>query len=344
MVGLKDLSRKTGFSITTVSRALAGYNDVSEQTRQQIIQAALEMGYQPNEVARQLRNQRTQTIGLIIPSNDHIFSEGFFDQLLRGIGDAAGEARYDLLISARAPGADELEAYKRIVGGNRVDGIILARTRQHDERIAYLKRVNHPFVVSGRATPDEDSDFPYIDVDSQAGIQTAATHLIRLGHTNIGLILPPPEIAYTEYRRRGYQQALDAARIPYRPDWVIYGDLMQSGGYAGMNALLDSHPNLTAVVCCNDLMALGAMHAIQARGLVVGQQIAVVGFDDVPVAKYAQPPLTTVRQPIYEIGRRLVELLLPIIAGQTPPITGILMPTELIIRESCGAQIQPKGR
>lgn len=340
MVGLKDLSRKTGFSITTVSRALAGYDDVSAQTRQQIMQAAHEMGYQPNEVARQLRRQRTNTLGLIIPANEHGFSEGFFDQLLRGIGDAAGEARYDLLISSRAPGVDELDTYKRIVGGNRVDGMILARTRQHDPRITYLKKVGHPFVVSGRTAPDEITDFPFIDVDSQAGIYTATAHFIALHHRQIGLILPPVDVAYTEYRRRGYAQALQDAAIDYQPDLVIHGDLRRSGGFESMVHFMEHRPDITAVVCSNDLMAMGAMQAIQARGLVVGRDIAVIGFDDLPDVEYTHPSLTTVRQPIYEIGRRLVELLIPIAQGQPPQETQVLLPTELIIRESCGSHNQ----
>lgn len=343
MVGIKELAQKTGFSITTVSRALAEYSDVSAETRAFIRQTAREIGYQPNEVARQLRRQRSNTLGLIIPTYDHSFSEGFFSQLLHGIGDAAGDARYDVLISARSPGDDELEAYKRIVGGNRVDGIILARTRQHDPRIAYLKQVGHPFVVSGRTAPDEIPDFPYIDVDSQAGIYAATQHLIAHGHRQIGLILPPPDVAYTDYRRRGYADALSDAGIAYQNEWVFSGDLRRSGGYQGMYHLLDHHPTLTAVVCSNDLMALGAMQAAQVLGRIVGRDIAVVGFDDLFDAEYAHPPLTTVRQPIYEIGRRLVDLLIGIIQGHPPQETQILLPTELIVRESCGTHIGKGG-
>ncbi|MBW4438320.1 MAG: LacI family transcriptional regulator [Pleurocapsa minor GSE-CHR-MK-17-07R] len=343
MTRLKDLSLKTGFSITTISRALAGYDDVNEQTRQQIIRAAQEMGYQPNEVARQLRAQRTQTIGLIIPTHDQPFSEGFFDQLMRGIGDAAGESRFDVLVSARAAGDDEMESYKRIVGGNRVDGLILARTRHHDERIAYLRKAKMPFVVSGRAAPDEATDFPFIDVDSQAGIQHATAHLIALGHTRIGLVLPPPEIAYTEFRHRGYADALAAAGIPYDAGLVLHGDLMRSGGAACMRHFIETQAGLTAVVCSNDLMALGAMQAAQGRGYRIGHDMAIVGFDDLPISEHANPPLTTVRQPIYDIGRRLVELLLPIILGRPPQETQILLPTQLIVRESCGASSSRKG-
>jgi LacI family transcriptional regulator len=334
MVRLKDLAQKTGFSITTVSRALAGYNDVNEHTRQQIMSAARELGYQPNEVARQLRTQRTQTIGLIIPSHDRNNSNDFFSELLRGIGDGAAQQRYDLLISAQHPGEEEMLAYQRIVGGNRVDGLVVARTRQHDPRIAYLTSVRCPFVVAGRSAPDEPSTFPYIDVDSQTGIYTATAHLIEQGHQQIGMILPPREMAYTEYRHRGYAAALQEANIPYDSHFVVYSDLTRSGGYASASQLLQQHPQITGLVCANDLMALGAMSAVQERGFIVGKEIAVTGFDDLPAAEYAHPSITTVRQPIYEIGRRLVNMLIRIITGDTPEETHVLMPTTLVVRDS----------
>ena len=333
-VTLKDLAEKTGYSITTVSRALAGYDDVNAKTRQHIMDTAVEMGYQPNMIARQLRSQRTQTLGLIIPFRDQSFSNDFFHQLMLGIGDQAALAGYDLLISAQTPGEHEMAAYQRIVGGNRVDGMILARTRHHDPRIAYLKKLSHPFVVYGRSAPDESSDFPYIDVDSQVGIQSAVTHLIEQGHQHIGLLLPPEEMAFTEYRLQGYRSALEASDLPYEPGYVLYGDLLCSGGYTGAQTLLDHFPQLTALAACNDLMALGAMSAVQAQGRIIGQEFGITGFDDIPAAEYAHPPLTTIRQPIYEIGQRLVQMLLGIIDGEPLHETQFTLKPELIVRIS----------
>jgi LacI family transcriptional regulator len=335
-VKLKDLAAKTGYSITTVSRALAGYSDVSEKTRQQIMAVANSLGYQPNMVARQLRSQRTHTLGLIIPANERSFSNDFFSLLMMAVGDAAAPKHYDLLISAQVPGEEEMAAYQKMVGGNRVDGMILARSRRNDPRIAYLKTQNLPFAVSGRAAPGEVSDFPHIDVDSQAGIRCVVEHFIGLGHRAIGLILPPDDVAYTGYRHQGYRDALAQASLPYRSAYVITGDLLRSGGYQGAQALLDRHPELTAIVACNDLMALGAMSAIQGRGLQVGQDVAVAGFDDIPAAEYAHPSLTTIHQPIYEIGQRLFRMLIGIIEGASFDETQIILPTRLIIRASSG--------
>jgi LacI family transcriptional regulator len=336
MVKLKDLAEKTGFSVTTISRALGGYSDVNEQTRQHILDAARELGYQPHEPARQLRNQRTHTIGLIIPANDQSFSNDFFNLLLRGIGDAAALEGYDVLISAQPPGKDEMAAYQRFVGGGRVDGMIVARTRQADERLQYLKKLKHPFVVSGRGSPTEESDFAYIDADSQTGLRDAAAHLIALGHREIALILPPPDIAYTEFRRRGYAEALESAGIPYRAEYVLHGDLMRPSGSILTHVLLDHYPTITGIVCANDLMALGAMSAAQTRGLVVGRDLSITGFDDIPPAEYAHPALTTVHQPVYEIGQRLLHMLVQLITRKTPPETQILLPASLIVRESTG--------
>jgi LacI family transcriptional regulator len=336
-VKLKDIAHKTGYSITTVSRALAGYDDVNHETRQQIIAVANSLGYQPNQLARQLRSQRSYTIGMIIPVDDHSFSDDFFTQLILGIGNAASHERYDLLISSQpASSQEEMEAYRRIVGGHRVDGIIVARTRCNDTRIVYLQQRRHPFVVSGRNAPGERSDFPYIDVDSEAGIYLATQHFTELGHRHIGLILPPRDIAFTEYRHTGYRDALVQAGIAYRPEYVLYGNLLRSGGYHGARDLLDHHPELTAIVACNDLMALGAMSAIQGRGLRVGQDIAVSGFDDIPAAEYAHPSLTTIRQPIYEIGLQLTQMLVALIAGQSLLESQLILKPTLVSRESSG--------
>lgn len=335
-VTLKDIAKKSGYSITTVSRALAGYADVNDKTRRRIAEIANELGYQPNLLARQLRNQQTQTMGLIIPLADNSVSNEFFSQLLLGIGDAVSRVGYDLLISAQAPGETEMAAYRRIVGGKRVDGMILARTRQNDERIAYLKQLNHPFIVNGRAAPDEVSDFPYIDVNSQAAIQSAVAHLVMLGHEDIALILPPPEMAFTEFRHNGYREGLAAAGLPYRPEYVTHGDLLRSGGFLNANALLDQHPQITAIVACNDLMALGAMSAAHGRGLQVGSDLSITGFDDIPAAEYAHPPLTTAHQPIYEIGQRLVGILYGLITGAEQQETQIVLSSTLVVRASTG--------
>ncbi len=337
-VKLKDIADKSGYSITTVSRALAGYDDVNESTRQAIIELAISMGYQPNQVARQLRSQRTNTIGMVIPANDQGFSDDFFSELMMGVGHAASTHGYDLLLSAQTSTQKEMDAYYRIVGGNRVDGVVVARTRKNDPRIEYLQKMHHPFVVSGRRAPGRDSDFPYIDVDSQAGLRRMVAHFVKQGHRKIALILPPAEMAFTDYRLQGYKDGLAEAGISFSEQYTFYSDLKRDGGYDCANYLLDSYPELTGIIACNDLMALGAMSAVQERGLRVGQDIAIAGFDDIPAAEFSHPPLTTIRQPIYEIGERLIEMLLKVIQKQPLENPHVLLQPTLILRESSGGQ------
>jgi DNA-binding LacI/PurR family transcriptional regulator len=337
-VTLKDIAEKAGFSVTTVSRALGGYDDVNEGTREHILRIARDMGYQPNLIARQLRSQQTQTIGMIIPASVGGMEDDFFSLLLKGVTHAATRHHYDVLVSAQFSEAEEMAAYQRIVGGRRVDGVVLARTHRGDPRIDYLRQMRHPFVVSGRLADDERSDFPYIDADSRTGLRAMVEHMVAQGHRNIGLILPPPDLAFTSHRRQGYRDGLIRAGLDYREAYITHGDLTRASGVAATTALLDAQPALTAIIACNDMMAIGAMTAIQERGLTVGDDIAVGGFDDIPLAAHTQPPLTTVRQPIYEIGVGLAEMLIHMIADDPPetPESRLLQPT-LIIRDSSGS-------
>lgn len=333
-ITLKDIAARSGFSVTTVSRALGGYDDVNENTRAHIISVAQELGYHPNLIARQLQSQNTQTIGMIAPASLNGLHDDFFSLLIKSVTQTAARHHYDLLISAQLPDDDEMDAYRRIVGGRRVDGVILARTHQDDARITYLKSVKFPFVVAGRAALGQPADFPHISADSQAGIQQLVRHFVAYGHQHIGLVLPPPSIVFTAYRLLGYQDGLRDAGLAYDAAYVIHSDLTRQGGYKAAQTLLARDETLTAIIACNDLMALGAIEAIQANGRVVGEHVAVGGFDDIPQAQHAG--LTTLRQPIYDIGEQLTVMLLQLIAGQAPAQTGILLEPQLIVRASSG--------
>jgi LacI family transcriptional regulator len=335
-VTLKDIALKSGFSITTVSRALAGYDDVSEKTRAHIYAIANELGYQPNQVARQLQGQSTNTVGIITPMRQDYQDDDFFSVLLKGITFAASQHNFDVLMSVAIPGTTELEAYRRFAGGKRVDGMILARTYRNDPRINYLKSIDFPFVVGGRAAPHEQSDFPYIDYDSQFGIATLVTHFIGYGHQHIGIVLPSEELAFADYRFQGYRKALQQAGIAFNSSYTERSDLTYEGGQNATQKLLDRHPEITAIVGCNDLMALGAMSAIQHRNLQVGEDIAVGGFDNIPAAERSTPPLTTISQPIYELGQKLTNMLIQIIDDAPVPNIQRLITPGLIVRESSG--------
>jgi LacI family transcriptional regulator len=337
-VTLKDIAHRAGVSITTVSRGLADYDDVAAETRQHIRQIAQEMGYRPNLLARRLQKQRTDTIGFILPTFGPRFSDPFFSEFLAGIGNEAAAHEYDLLVSTHAPDSPgERQAYLRAAQGGWVDGLIVVRTREDDARIRLLHEHRFPFVAFGRSCCD--LDFPYVDEDSVAGMRLLAQHFIDLGHQRIGFIAPPDHLMFGRLRREGFLQTMAANGLEVAPEWLVEGDLTQRGGAEAAGQLLGL--GVTAVIAGNDLMAIGAINRFQQSGLQVGRDIALGGFDDIPLAAYANPPLTTIHQPIYEIGRQVCAMLIALISGLTPEPAHILLEPTLVIRESSGSPLAP---
>jgi LacI family transcriptional regulator len=333
-VTLKDIAREVGRSVTTVSRALDDYDDVSPETRALVRRVAAEMGYTPSSLAQRLQKQQAETIGLILPTFGPRFSDPFFSEFITGVGNQAADLGYDLLVSTRPPGESELQAYRQNVQGRRVDGFIVVRTRREDARIQYLRESGFPFVAFGRT--EGENDFPYVDEDSQHGMQLLAEHLLELGHRRIGLIAAPTDLMFTQYRVQGLSQGLERAGIYLDDRLVRVGDLTQRGGYTQASLLLDLAVPPTAIVACNDLMAFGAMSAAQERGLEVGRDIAITGFDDIPMAEYSHPPLTTLHQPVYQIGEKVCLMLIQRLAGETLEEEHIILRPRLVLRQSSG--------
>jgi LacI family transcriptional regulator len=335
-VTLGDIAKKVGFSVTTVSRALGGHDDVAEKTRRLIVQTAEEMGYRPNITARRLQQQRTDTLGFVIPTSGPRFSDPFFSELLAGMGNEAAIHDFDLLVSAHAPDTpEETHAYERLVRERRVDGVMLTRTRVTDARIAYLLEQDFPFVAFGRT--QVTGSYAWVDVDGELGVFNAARHLIELGHRDIAIILPPADLQFTVYRRAGFYRAMEAHGLTVNPEWEANGDLTERGGYAVARRLLAGSGRPTAIIAGNDLMAIGAMRSAREHGLDVGHELSVVGFDDITLAENAHPPLTTVRQPIQEIGRRVCRMLVQMLSGERSEKDRCqVFEPKLVIRESIG--------
>lgn len=338
-VTLKELASHLGLSITTVSRALAGYDDVSAATRRRVVEAARRLGYRPDPLGQRLRKGRTEAVGLVIPTPPGHFGDPFFLELAASLGESLQAHGLDLLVTACAPGPSELECYRRLVEGRRVDALVLARTRRHDERIRYLASRGVPFVCHGRS--ELALSFPYLDVDGEQGFLEATRHLIRLGHRRIGLINAPPELNFSRFRARGYARALEEAGIAWDDALVVTGDLTEEGGYRAARELLARPGRPTAVLCANDWMAIGAMHAAREEGMQPGEDLAVIGYDDIPVARFTHPPLTTLRQPIREAGRRLTEMLVAFMAGTPAEALQEVWVPELVVRGSDGPPRAP---
>lgn len=332
-VTLKDIARATGFSVTTVSRALNDYDDVAAETKARIKQVAQELGYYPSATARQLQKRSTDTIGFIIPTFGPRFSDPYFSELLAGVGNEAAEHDFDLLVSTRSPGEEEEEqTYRRLVNSRRVDGLLVVRTRQKDWRITYLHEQGFPFVAFGRS--DLALDFPWLDVDGASGLEQVIQHLIDRGHRRIAFISAPESLMFSYYRMGGYKRAMEKNGLKFFEDMVAIGDLTQRGGHQAAQQLLSLSPPPTAIAVCNDLMALGAYNAAHELNLVIGRDIAITGFDDIPLAEHANPPLTTVHQPIYQIGTTICRMLIQLIRNEELEERQVLLEPQLVVRES----------
>jgi LacI family transcriptional regulator len=217
----------------------------------------------------------------------------------------------------------------------RVDGMLVVRTRRRDQRIAYLLRKNFPFVAFGRS--DLENDYPCLDVDGREGMRQITQHLIDLGYRRIAYINAPTDLVFASHRLAGYKEALATNDIPFDKNLVVAGALTERSGHEAATRLLARDPRPDAIAACNDLMAFGTISAARKLGLTVGRDLAVTGFDDVPLAAHAHPPLTTVRQPIYTIGRRICRMLVHILEDSRLEDRQVLLEPKLIIRASSAA-------
>lgn len=334
-VTIRDVAEKLDLSVTTVSRALAGYDDVAESTRQRVIQMADEMGYTPSHAARQLRRKRTDTIGLIFPTLGKRFSDPFFNEFMAGVGDEASQHNYDLLVSVAEPGEPERSTYQRWVQSRRVDGFVLVRIRRQDWRIQYLSDASFPFMSFGRSQTINGA--PHIGVDGRAGMLALTRHLTSLGHRNIAFIGAPPDLTLSRDRFEGYREGLQEIGVDPDRSLMLEGQLTRSAGYTAARRLLDHNPRPSAIIGINDLTALGAIRAAQELGLEVGREIAIAGFDGTEAGEHSTPPLTTVSQPVYEIGSTVCRTLIDIISQKPPEQLQQLVEPALVIRESTAA-------
>lgn len=331
---LKDIAREVGVSVTTVSRALAGYNDVAARTRLEVKRVALEMGYEPNITARNLQRQRTDTIALILPSaNELRFSDPFFSELLSGIVEQMAWHGFNLNVSTTTPD-NENDTYLKAIRSRRVDGFIIVRTRRQDDRIKLLREHHVPFVAFGRV--EQDNDFHLVDEDGYHGIRQIMDHLVALGHNHMACIAEPTNLTKSYHRVQGFFDGLSAHNLPHDPNFIIETNFRQRSGRQSAHLLFDMPNPPTAIVAVNDLLALGAISAAQERGLTVGKDVSVTGFDDILLSEYANPPLTTVHQPAQQLGRMVVEMLTKVIKGEQIEEKQIVIKPSLIIRQSTG--------
>jgi LacI family transcriptional regulator len=333
---LEEVGKLAGVSRSTVSRVVNGHPSVRDEVRERVWQVVRETGYQPHAAARSLASRRSQVIGVIIPEAvSTLFVDPFFALLLRGITGACNTYGYQLMLSLFDEPADEGETYRRILRSGHMDGVLVASTHMNDPLFPKLLQDSIPFVLVGRHA---DPRVNYVDVDNVGGARMAVEHLIRLGHRRIATITGTLNMASGEDRLAGYCQALEAHRIPVQAALIGEGDFTKGSGTMGMQRLLSASP--TAVFAASDMIAMGALRALREAGLRVPEDIALVGFDDIPVAAALEPALTTVRQPIERLGSMAADLLLNLLQNAPEaraPAARIILPARLIVRDSCGA-------
>ncbi len=334
-VTIRDVAKQLNLSITTVSRALDDYDDVAHGTRTRVRSTARKMGYVPSRAARNLRRQRADIIGYVIPASGARFTDPFFSEFIAGLGDQAVSHNFDLLVSTATPDTTpEKKIYTRWVQSRLVDGVILSRMRLDDWRAKHLKKNNFPFVVHGRT--QGKADYPFLEIDSRTGFALMVKHLVERGHTRIAYIGAPAKFTLQRDRYAGYCDGLSAANILFDATLISEGDLTRAGGFQAAQLLLDLQNPLTAIIGANDLTADGVLRAARERGIVVGRELAVAGYDGTELSEHTQPPLTTLKQPVYETARNLATMLIAIIQGDPLPDRQIILQPELIVRESTG--------
>jgi LacI family transcriptional regulator len=331
-VTMSDVAREAGVSLMTVSRVINDKGEVSSATRQRVLDVIERLDYRPSSIARGLVTQRTGTLGLVVPD----ISNPFFSEVARGAEHEAYAAGYNVfLCNTEEETQRELTALQSLEE-KRVDGVVLCSSRldNGDLRQALAR---HPAVVlaNRRLEPiDGDNEVGVVVLADMAGGQMATQHLLDSGHRAVGFLAGPPASRSGGQREIGYRAALDAASLPYNPDWSRHCLPTVQGGRETTHDLLVAQPELTALFCYNDLVAVGALQACADLDHQVPDDLAVVGFDDIPLAALVTPPLTTCRVPRYELGAQAMRLLLDHINGCCGEFSDIVLGPELVIRAS----------
>jgi LacI family transcriptional regulator len=330
MVTIVDVARRAGVSPSTVSHVLNQTRFVSPEARCRVEAAVEALGYRPNALARSLRSGRSHTLGLVLPDSGN----PFFAELGREIQLAAYEAGYSVVLCNTENDVEKERGSVALLTRAQVDGIVLVAVDDRGDALGSLVRQRLPVVVMDRERPDLELDT--VLTDHRQGGLAAARHLAGLGHRRIGCVAGPPGLSPSALRLAGYRQALEEAGLAYDPELVRHGDFHPASGHAATRALLALPRPPTALFACNDLMAFGALRAAAELGRRVPGDLAVAGYDDVELAAFAVPPLTTVAQPRAEMGRAAVRLLASRVQDPRQPRQQALLPVSLVVRRSSG--------
>ncbi|MFI6863509.1 LacI family DNA-binding transcriptional regulator [Streptomyces sp. NPDC050421] len=329
---LEEVAARAGVGRGTASRVINGSPRVSAHTREAVEAAVAELGYVPNRAARALAGNRTDAIALVVPeSESRFFAEPYFSDVVRGVGAALADTEMQLLLTL--VGSDrERRRLAQYLTAHRVDGVLLVSVHADDPLPDLLEQLGMPAVMNGRRSATEP--LPSVDSDNFEGARGAVEHLVSRGRRSIATITGRLDVYASQRRLDGYRRALSDAG--HEPDerLVAPADFSEEGGVRAMRELLARRPDVDAVFAASDLMAAGARQVLREAGRRIPDDVALIGFDDSAVARHMDPALTSVRQPIEEMGRTMTRVLLEQIAGQNTERPQIVLPTELVVRDS----------
>lgn len=332
-LNLEDIAQLAGVSRATVSRVVNDMPNVSPTTRQRVWQVIQEHDYQPNLAARALVTRQTKVLSLVIPQSvTSTFADPYFPILIEGITARAQQHDYAIMLWI----GNELDRDrfgKRILANDLCDGVIITSALVDDQLLDQLEQAGFPYMVVGK--PGDLAHMNYVDVDNIHGAQLAVTHLLRVGRQRIGTITGPLNKVAAQDRLTGYRRALEASGLSMDPALVVEGDFTEEAGYTGWQTL--SQQGVDAVFAASDLTALGVLAALQDSGCCVPADVSLVGFDDFAAASMCRPALTTIRQPVAQVGNIATKALLDLLNGTLQVPYQVVLPVELVIRESCGA-------
>ena len=336
-VSIKDIAKAAGVSHSTVSRALSDSPLIKAETKARIQRLAQEMGYSPDAIARSLVTQRTHTVGVVVTT----ITDPFVAEVVQGIEDTAQENDYSVILASSASEPERELAAVEMLRAKRVDSLIVTSSRVGALYLEHLERFGVPVVLVNNHNRQSGRYTFSVSVDNQHGGHLATAHLIQRGHRRIGYVSGPADHSDDAERLAGYRQALDESGITFDPALVVHGNGRLDGGERALRTLARLVELPTAVFCYNDITAIGLISAARQAGLAVPEDLAVVGFDDIPLAAHVYPSLTTVAQPQRDMGRQAMNMALALMTADdsTTPFSDIVVKGKLVVRESSGFKI-----
>ncbi|NQU11391.1 LacI family DNA-binding transcriptional regulator [bacterium] len=333
---IKDIAAQSGVSLSTVSLVMNQNPRISAATRERVLATIARLGYQPNRQARSLARQRSHTLAVLVPQLRRAFADVYFGEIVSGIYDRAVKFGYKVLLEVVRKEFLESKEHLQLFEQKVIDGMLFLGANARHTFVADFVNHPYPFLLVNTCSPQ----YPlhHVVSDYRYGAWQATMHLVRLGHRRIGVLAGGlADIQTSQDLLASFQDVVREYHLEFGPDLLVDGWLTEEGGFKAAGELLRQHPGVTAIFALNDKMAIGAVRAIHHLGRRCPDDVAVVGFDDIPQASFCVPALTTVRQPLYEIGKLSCERLIELVRGRTEPVRDII-PIQLVVRESCGAQ------